>query len=172
MTFSSHNDNIYHEIWQGHWVWPHAATNACAEKSRLRGGQMSPVEALVTIFDRQKCVWSLELSPSEALGHLTFNGSKVKLQPTLLRKDAYSSYLPKYHMHQTWHSGIFLNKHKTYLAHLKNQLPFKQVFWTEMLSYTIDSCTSNCALTNMNWLCCTIISHTLQLTIHTQDVTM
>ena len=57
-------------------MWPHAATNACAEKSGLkgsfltfngskvkcteksglRGSQMSPVEALVTIFDRQKCV--------------------------------------------------------------------------------------------------------------------
>ena len=43
------------------------------------------------------------------------------------------------------------------LGHLQNQLPFKQVFWTEMLSYTTkedwtptDSCTSNCALTNMN----------------------
>ena len=56
--------------------------------------------------------------------------------------------------------------------------------WTNFLSFgqkclatppkrtPIDSCTSNRALTNMNWLCCTIISHTLQLTIHTQDVTM
>ena len=61
------------------------------------------------------------------------------------------------------------------LAHLQNQLPFKQVFWTEMLSSPpkrtpTDSCTSNCALTNMNWLCCTVISRTVQLTLQTQDI--
>ena len=71
-------------------MWPHAATNACADKSGLRGSYMSPVEALVTIFDRQVCL--ITLSFSEALGRLTFNGSKVKLLPTLVRKDAYSDF--------------------------------------------------------------------------------
>ena len=63
-------------------------------------------------------------------------------------------------------------KHKTLLIWTTNFL-WNKCFGQKCLATPpkrtpIDSCTSNCVLTNINWLCCTIISHTLQLTLHTK----